>query len=444
MFILKNVTSFLINDIGLQNGDSIVIGVSGGPDSMMLLYLTAMLREKKKLNIICAHVNHKVRKESDEEQKFVEAFCNKYNIIFELMAIEKYSDDNFHNQAREKRYHFFEELIEKYHAKYLFTAHHGDDLMETILMRMVRGSTLRGYAGFSKIVSRPNYQMVRPLIHLTKSEIIDYLKENQIPWVEDSSNSKDVYTRNRFRKYIVPKLKEEDNNVHHKFYKFSNLLLEYSNYVDKQTIKEMNKIYQNHSLNITLFQSLDKVIQMNLLNIILEQYYQDDLMVISDKHVDMILELILNGKAHALLNLPNGLIVKKSYQMLYFDIENLKTTTYNYEFDQYLKLPNGKQITRIEKVMTNGNDVCRLDSNEISLPLYIRTRVSGDVIDVKGLYGHKKIKDIFIDEKIPMHERNEWPIVTDSNGEVVWIPGIKKSKFDKSKDEKYDIILKYD
>ncbi len=106
-------------------------------------------------------------------------------------------------------------------------------------------------------------------------------------------------------------------------------------------------------------------------------------------------------------------------------------------------LPNNKKIERIEDTIDNSNNICRLDSSEISLPLIVRTRKIGDRIAVKGLGGTKKVKDIFIDKKISLLERDNWPIVVDSTGKVVWIPGIKKSRFDKKKTEKYDIILKY-
>ena len=311
---MNDVVEFLMNDIKVQNGDKVVVAVSGGPDSMALLSLISKLRNNLDLKIICAHVNHNVRSESDQEAIFVKDFCEKHDILFEMMKIEDYSDDNFHNQAREKRYHFFETLIKKYHAKYLFTAHHGDDLIETILMRIVRGSTLRGYAGFLCVVEREDYKIVRPLIHHTKEEIIHYLKQNNISWVEDQSNLKDVYTRNRFRKYVVPQLKSEDPNVHDKFYKFSNLLIQYSDCVDRQTQNIMPQVYKNHTLDLREFCLLEKLIQHNLLAMILEQYYKDDLTVVSDKHITMIEELIYSKKSNLTIQLPNQLIVKKNYK----------------------------------------------------------------------------------------------------------------------------------
>ena len=159
---------FLINDIRLKYGDVVVVGVSGGPDSMALLHLMSHIKKELDVDIICAHVNHNVRAESADEKIFVESFCRNNNIIFDSMVIEDYGDDNFHNEARSKRYNYFSKVVKEYRAKYLFTAHHGDDLIETILMRIVRGSTLRGYSGFSKVVDMGDYKIIRPLINVTK------------------------------------------------------------------------------------------------------------------------------------------------------------------------------------------------------------------------------------------------------------------------------------
>lgn len=435
---------FLMKEIGLKYGDAIVLGVSGGPDSMALLHLLIKIKKELDIEVICAQVNHNTgRSGQAEEQEMVKKYCKNNGILFEGMTIEDYGDDNFHNEARSKRYNYFGSIVKKYHAKYLLTAHHGDDLIETILMRIVRGSTLRGYSGFSKIVEMGDYTILRPLINVTKDEILEYTKKNKIPYALDSSNTKDVYTRNRFRKYIVPEFKKEDKNVHNKFYKFSKTLLEYNEYIDKQVEKIIPKVLPQNILNIEEFNKLDKVIQMKIIYYILEKAYQDDLMLITDHHAELIYSLIISKKPNSYIYLPNNLKAVKSYNNLTFIKEYMNTNEYEVEIINYVNLPNGKNIEVVETSKSSSNFVCRLSASDVKFPLRVRTRNDGDKMYVKGMLGSKKINDIFKDEKIPMTERDIWPIVVDSNNVVVWLPGLKKSKFDKQKDEKYDIILKY-
>lgn len=431
------------NNFKFHDGDRIVIGCSTGPDSMALLDMLLKIRNKYNLSIIVAHVNHNVRKESFEEAEFIKEYCEENNLVCESMIIENYGDDNFHNEARNIRYNFFENLVHKYEANYLMTAHHGDDLVETILMRIVRGSNLSGYLGFKSVVNMDGYYIVRPLIYYTKAELEEYDRENNVKYYIDSSNSKDKYTRNRYRKYVLPFLKEEEKDVHLKFLKFSNTLLEANKFIDKARDRALNRVMENDKLLIDKFLLEDSYIQREILYYLLSEFYQDDLILLSDRHINLILDLINSSKANSFINLPNEVIARKNYN--YFEIikEVEDIGNYEIELDEVAMLPNNRKIEKISDTIDNSNNICRLNSNEVSLPLIVRTRRIGDKISVKGLNGTKKVKDIFIDKKIPLLDRDNWPIVVDSKGNVVWIPGIKKSRFDKKKTESYDIILKY-
>lgn len=427
----------------LKEKDAIVIGVSGGPDSMALLYLLKEIRKKINISLVCSHVNHNVRKESAKEKEFLEDWCLKNDILFESMIIEKYGDDNFHNEARVIRYNYFESLVKKYHADYLMTAHHGDDLVETILMRLTRGSTLKGYGGFYQEVDKECYKIIRPLVYATKKEIEEYDKKHKIPYVIDKSNKKDKYTRNRYRKVVLPFLKKEDSKVHEKFLKFSRIINEYDEYINSQAKKAFSKVCDEGKLNISKYLELESLLQNKVLYNLLEDIYHDDLMLVNDKHIDLVKKLITSNKKNTYAFLPNNIKVVKSYDILEFTHDGENEDNYNIELIDYAFLPNGKHLEVIESCDTNGNDICRLSSSDVSLPLYVRTRKHGDKISLKGTNGHKKVKDILIDSKIPMKERELWPIVVDSNDTIIWIPGLKKSKFNKQKNDKCDIIVKY-
>lgn len=428
--------SFLIND-------TIVVGCSSGPDSMALVDMLLKIREKYQLQLIIAHVNHNVRSESYEEEKYLKEYCENNKLVFESMIIDNYGDDNFHNEARNIRYNFFESLVYKYNAKYLMTAHHGDDLIETILMRIVRGSNLSGYSGFKKIVPMNGYTIVRPLIDYTKSELEEYVKINNVKYYIDSSNDKDKYTRNRYRKNVIPFLKEEDSNVHHKFLKFSEELDAANKFIIKTRDRAIKRCLKKNILLLDEFVLEDRFIQKEILYYMLSEFYQDDLILVGDKHIDLLFDLVYSKKANSFVNLPNEVVANKSYNMLELKRETLEITSYEIEFDNYVLLPNKHAIERIDDADDNSNSICRLNSKEISLPLIVRTRRVGDKMKVKGLNGSKKVKDIFIDKKVGLGKRDSWPVVVDSRGVIVWIPGIKKSSFDKKKVDSYDIVLKY-
>lgn len=436
MVNIEDCYSFADNDI-------IVVGCSTGPDSMALLDMLLSIREKYHLKLIVAHVNHNVRAQSYEEALFLKKFCEEKYIIFESMVIEEYGDDNFHNEARNIRYHFFESVVEKYHANYLMTAHHGDDLMETILMRIVRGSNLSGYSGFKKVVHMDSYDIVRPLISFTKQELLDYDLNHHVPYFIDDSNDKDKYTRNRYRKYVLPFLKKESPLVHLKFLQFSETLNEASMYIEEEKRKALKRVYHDGVIDISLFTLESEFIQKEILYYSLGQFYQDDLLLIRNKHVELLLNLIHSKSPNSIINLPNDVLAKKNYQYLSFSRETEVFSAYEMEFDQYVMLPNNHFIEKVEFEENNSNNICRLDSKDLVLPLIVRSRKIGDRMKVKGLNGTKKIKDIFMDKKISLKLRDSWPIVLDSSGKIVWIPGVKKSVFDKNKSESYDIILKY-
>ncbi|MBR4694157.1 MAG: tRNA lysidine(34) synthetase TilS [Bacilli bacterium] len=427
----------------LKDNDKVVVGLSGGPDSMCLLDI--LLSLNKKIEIICAHINHNIRKESTEEEKFVKDYCSKRKVIYETTTFDKKSPnkDYTEQELREKRYIFFEKIIKKHHAKYLFTAHHGDDLIETILMRISRGSNLKGYTGFQIETPKDGYSIIKPLIFVSKDEINKYNEENNIPFVKDHTNDEDNYTRNRYRHNILPFLKNENKNIHLKYLKFSRELSKYYNYVSKEVEKEINKRYNKGILDISEFTRLDELIQTKIIEYILDDNYIDNLYLVSDKHVLIILDVINNPRPNIELNLPDELRITKSYNKLKVTRNKKDKKSYNIILNDKVELSNGHSVEFLEDTNETSNNYLKLNSKDIKLPLYVRTRKDGDKMTIKNMSSPKKLKDIFIDLKLSKEERDNQPIVVDAAGEILWIPGLKKSKFDKAKQENYDIILRY-
>ena len=419
--------------------DYIVVGVSSGPDSMALLHY---LKEHFPKKIVCAHINHNIRLESQKEEEYLKKYCEKKEIIFESTKIEEYKENNFENEARKKRYAFFEEILAKYNSKYLFLAHHGDDLIETVIMKIIRGSNIEGYCGIKQISKRKNYYILRPLLNYTKDNLIIYCENHNIKYFNDSSNNSAKYTRNRIRKYILPILKKETPNIHHQFLKYSKSLLEYIEYIDKITSDKIKNIYKDNIININEFKKEDYFIQKNIIYKILIDIYNNKENIIKEKHLTNIISIIENEKPNLIVNLPLNKIAIKEYDKLIFKNYLAKRKNYKIQLEKYNIIDN-HIITYIDKTLTNGNDIIKLNSKKIELPLFLRNKQDGDYITLKGTGNKKKISDIFIDEKIPLSKRNTYPLLVDSKDNILWIPNLKKSIFDESNLEKYDIILRY-
>ena len=437
---MDDVYSFIYS-LNILN-KTVVLAISGGPDSMLLLDIFLNLRNKLNLNIVVAHVHHNLRKESDEEAEKLKEYCEKNKLIFEMMKIDKYPNNKFsEDSARKIRYEFFDKTINKYNSDILFTAHHGDDLTEGILMRLTRGSTLKGYAGIEMLSMSRGYKIARPLIYLAKSEILEILHKKNIEFSTDMSNEKDDYTRNRFRKYILPELKKENSKVHYKFIKFSETILLTDKYIQKETDRYYIKCVNNKKIKIDKFNRLERIIKIYLLEKYLKEIYGDEISRINSNHIEMIINN-LHLKNNTKFNLPLnkiGIIEYNNFEIL----NNRKSEYYEYTFIDEIEL-NGKKIRVDNSTKLTTNYVIHLNSAEIKLPFHVRCKKPGDKMFVKNMDGSKKVSDIFTDFKLPKYLRDSYPIVTDDTGKIIWIPGIKKSHFDRKKDEKYDIILKYD
>ena len=415
----------------------VVIGVSAGPDSMCLLDLL----QKKTTKIVVCHINHNVRKESIEEEEYITKYCQDKNIILEKTTINNYQENNFENEARKKRYMFYEEILKKYNSKTLLLAHHGDDLIETILMKISRGSNLEGYAGIKEISNVKNYQIIRPLLKYTKEDIINYNKSNNIKYYNDSSNQSTNYTRNRYRLNILPLLKKEDKNIHKKYLKYSKTLIEYDDYIKREVKRNINNVYKDNIINIDILNKLDTFLIKNILYNIMNNIYQNKNNIITDRHIQNIISLLNNTKPNIKIDLPNNKEIVKEYNKLIIKDKTSDIKNYKIEFNDKIEIEN-LIIEKIESEDDDSNSVCRLNSKDITLPLYIRNREDGDYIILKGSNNRKKIKEIFIEKKLPLKKRNNYPLLVDSNNNIIWIPNIKKSKFCNKKSENYDIIIR--
>lgn len=430
---MDKAKEFLLHNI-LDNA-KVIVCVSGGPDSMCLLNLVCELRDKKNLSVVVAHVNHNLRQESKKEQQFINNFCKEHNLIFETIDLD--FKDKFNEQkGHQLRYAYFKKILNKYHTKYLLMAHHGDDLIESILMRITRGSNLEGYLGFKNKNEYDDMLILRPLIYYTKNDILKYNAENKVPYVIDKSNDSNKYTRNRYRKQILPFLKEEDNNIHLKYLKFSEELENTQKFIDEYITKL--EVIKENEIDINKLNKESDFIKRKVITKVIKNIQAYDWLDIDNKKMEALLNL-LEGKNRQ-INLDNGYVGIKDYQKLVICKANNKNC---FEYSLTSDIITDVWEIRFGKDDNDSNYCLRLNSKEINLPLKVRNRHDGDKMTIKNFQGHKKINDILNENKISFRKKDDFPIVTDSNDNILWIPGLKKSKFAKNKNEIYDIILKY-
>ncbi|MCC7197549.1 tRNA lysidine(34) synthetase TilS [Candidatus Peregrinibacteria bacterium] len=277
---------------------TVIIAVSGGPDSVFLLHLVKKLEKKLHLQIIAAHINHKLRgSESDADERFVKNLCKKLKIKFETSTLPAIKKGNIEEIARDFRYSFFSKLQKKYKATHILTAHHADDNIETVLMNMTRGSFARGLKGmdFHGGVHR---NVLRPLLHLTKEDILQYLKKHRLAYRIDKSNTDEKYSRNFIRHQIIPLFKKLNPNFAQTFQRNLQLFGEVDNTLSTLSKSWLAANFMKNECLTSIFTEQPPLFQECILTELYQQNYGHGLNL-SNQHLESVKALItqnISGK----------------------------------------------------------------------------------------------------------------------------------------------------
>ena len=427
-----NINYKLLKDI--DKGKYIIVGVSAGPDSMALLHFLHTNNYK----VIVAHINHKKRIESDEEYLFLKAYCDSNQLIFEGRELTEKLDGNFQEEARKYRYKFYQELYIKYQAGAVMTGHHGNDQTETMMMRIARGTSLKGLVGIRNKQTLNKMLVLRILRDVSKADIYQYLKDNNVEYRIDNSNLDNNYTRNFMRNNVLESLVSKFPNIHKKFNDLSDQLLELNSYLDSinfDYIVENKRV----SFDWAYFNGLHSYLKKELLKRTLSESYKDKINLLSSKHIGDLIVILKSDKKEYQYDLPDNKILHKFIEKVSIE-DKPKIEPYNYLFDKQL-LVNG--LHHFNVVNKPGKDVINLDLSEVKLPLRIRTKKPGDKLVPLGMTGHKKLKEIFIESDISRIQREVYPVVVDSDDEILWLPQIKLTKYCKLVSEKHNIMIEY-
>ncbi len=413
----------------IDDNEPVVIALSGGVDSMVLFDILYSLDA----NIIIAHVNHNRREASFNEYEELKTIATHKNVPFEGITLHEL-DGNFQESSRKKRFEFFVSVAKKHNAKKVFLAHHADDQLETILMRIARGSSFSGYAGIKELRTVDDVLFIRPLLEIDKSQIISYAKDNNVSYFEDSSNLEDDYTRNRFRHHVVPALRLENGSLTQKVLQYSDYLAMADEFIIQERDAFLEIFYNDGSIELEEFNTLHKILKIKILKYLINKESRDSVEVSYQQYNDMI-DLLLSDTPNVSYDLKSGFTLIKVYKQFYIgkDIVNKRVSLEINDFGLY-SIPNkGNYIFTDKKSNIEHSDYFELCYNDSVFPLYLRTRQDGDKMSLS--VGTKKVKDILIDQKVPKFDRDNLILVSDTE-KVLWIPSIKKSHQDRNTNKK--------
>jgi len=448
----------------IDKGDTIIVGLSGGPDSVCLLHVLKSIEESMNIMIVAVHVNHMLRgQDSFEDEEYVKNLCKKLNIKLkieqiDLQNIAKKKKLSIEEAGRDERYRIFEKTAKDLNANKIAVAHNKNDQAETILMNIIRGAGLSGLKGMD--IKRG--KIIRPLLHIDRLEIEEYCNKYKLEPRTDKTNLESIYTRNKIRLDLIPYINEQFNiDIISKLTKMSEIIKNENDFIEYYTEKLYNKALVKKSdgqivLNIKIFNSYHKGAKGRILRKAIKETI-GFIKGIESVHIDDIIKLALDGRVGAMIHLPHKIRVEKSYQIL--KVYQFKTFPQVNLYKIKLNIP-GDTLIQEESFILRGNiiDDVNLDQYEKNQKtskvqyfdydklrggINIRKRESGDLIKPINSNGTKKLKKYFIDEKVPIDIREKIPLVA-KDKEIVWIIGyVISDKYKVTKSTKKVLKLEF-
>jgi tRNA(Ile)-lysidine synthase len=435
----KRVFSTILEHRMIDSGDKIVVAVSGGPDSVCLLKILFQLQRWLDVSLIVAHLNHGLRPQEDEkETEFVADLARGLNLTLaydKAVNLTKAHGTSIEEKAREIRYRFLERVLNEYHAQKAALGHNMNDQAETVLMHLLRGSGPTGLSGMPPIRQR---RFIRPLINITRDEIHTYLKQKDIPFMMDSSNLEKRYLRNRLRLELIPLLLNYQPRLIEHLGELASLCRLEDQFMEEEARKGLQMVTQDsseHSLELSLdtFKGLSPALRCRIIRQAIKRV-KGDLRRIDIGHIKAIIDLADSVRPQIRMNLPQDLIVRKIYERLRFSSgTEIETEDFTHHIIDkgVFKIPEINRTLSLEEIpkgdflpSSASPNEAFLDLARLKWPLRVRNFRAGDKFIPLGLNGFKKVKDVFIDQKIPSEERKKIPILENCSS-IVWLCGIR-------------------
>lgn len=460
--VLKDkVLNYIEENFMIEKGDKVLVALSGGPDSVCLLHILYNLSKKMNILLYAAHVNHCLRgEEATKDEKYAEELCRNLNIPFyrkrvDIKAVSKERGVSTEVAGRDERYNFFRELKEKMAINKIAIAHNANDQAETLIMRIIRGTGLEGLVGIKPI---RDSMYIRPILCLTRKEIEQYCDEQSLNPRIDKTNYEEIYSRNKIRLRAIPFIEENFNkDIVSTLNRLAYMCNMDNEFIESKVDEKYGEFCKVEGESFYIYKSgfgeaeslITRIIRRALMEFS-STYYNFEM-----KHIYDIISL-QKGESGKNINLPNGVKAVNVYGNVKLErikeknkVESINNYIFNISevpkkfvnkkiklehFGYYMSL----EIIKLEKKINFGNEqlIKYFDYDKIKEKIIIRSRADGDKIVPLGMNGRKKLKDIFINEKVPKDIRDRTPIIT-FDDEIAWVVGVKVSDiFKVTKDTK--------
>lgn len=438
--MLNNKVKKYIEQNGLiKPGERVIVGVSGGPDSMALLHILNNLAPSLHCEVLAAHLNHSLRAEAEAEELFVKEKCKTWGIIcysrtVSVADLARVHKTTLEDTGRNARYQYFNELRELTGAERIATAHHYDDVAETVLLHLLRGSGIKGLRG----ILPQSGNLIRPLLMVNKEELLNYLQAKEIDYCLDQSNNDSVYLRNRIRHGLIPYLQKEFNpRIVGKLNQLALIARD-----ENEALEEESRRFWDRLL---LKEEKCSLVLDNQALILLPRAYQRRIILRAFANltgesewnledVQKVLELSEKKGSSLTLQLKKQVRVNKSYDKMIFTTLSIEPLSFKYK----VSVPGRIEITETGEIyqftLINREDYSPqsediyLDYDMLPETFYLRSRQVGDIFRPQGMNGSKKLKKYFIDIKVPYYDRDRVALLAAEEREVLAVLGLGISR----------------
>jgi len=428
----------------IARGDVILAACSGGPDSIALVHLLAGLRPMFSFTLAVAHVNHLLRgPDSFSDAEFVAVFCRRmgldcYQTEIDVRSFAEQNGHSLEEAARILRYQYLQNIAANLDGAKIATGHHRDDQAETVLLNLLRGA---GSMGLSGISTGTEDGIIRPFLAVNRQEIEDYCQAYQLQSRLDSTNLSADYLRNRIRLDLLPSLAADYNPaICDVLCRTACIMTEQNDFIQRSAEKLISEgtLHQGSDtvIRVDMIRNAHIALQREIFRMVIKKK-QGHLRGISFYHVEKLIEMANGSQVGKIFCLPGGIIARREYQTIDMGWDHVGPEAVNVNFSVELAIPGKTEIRELgivvlaEKVdawrQEKKENVAVFDQAELTLPLHIRTRLPGDRFRPLGAPGNKKLKNFFIDHKVPAVIRSLIPLICDQTG-ILWVGGYRQAE----------------